>query len=40
MRWADTPIHFIDFEGNAASGIIEFSDSADLPGAFYRVGKP
>jgi DNA polymerase-3 subunit epsilon len=24
MRWADTPIHFIDFEGNAASGIIEF----------------
>ena len=24
MRWTDTPIHFIDFEGNAASGIIEF----------------
>ena len=24
MHWADTPIHFIDFEGNAASGIIEF----------------
>jgi DNA polymerase-3 subunit epsilon len=24
MRWADTPIHFIDFEGNAASGILEF----------------
>ena len=22
--WADTPIHFIDFEGNTASGIIEF----------------
>jgi DNA polymerase-3 subunit epsilon len=24
MSWADTPIHFLDFEGNAASGIIEF----------------
>ncbi len=24
MHWAETPIHFIDFEGNAASGIIEF----------------
>lgn len=24
MHWTDTPIHFIDFEGNAASGIIEF----------------
>lgn len=24
MRWADTPIHFIDFEGSAASGILEF----------------
>lgn len=24
MRWADVPIHFIDFEGNAASGILEF----------------
>ncbi len=24
MPWTDTPIHFIDFEGNAASGIIEF----------------
>ena len=24
MSWANTPIHFIDFEGNAASGIIEF----------------
>lgn len=24
MHWADTPIHFIDFEGNATSGIIEF----------------
>jgi DNA polymerase III epsilon subunit-like protein len=24
MDWADTPIHFVDFEGNAASGIIEF----------------
>lgn len=22
--WADTPIHFIDFEGNGTSGIIEF----------------
>lgn len=24
MRWIDTPIHFIDFEGNAASGILEY----------------
>jgi DNA polymerase III epsilon subunit-like protein len=24
MPWTDTPIHFIDFEGNATSGIIEF----------------
>jgi DNA polymerase-3 subunit epsilon len=24
MHWADTPIHFIDFEGNTNSGILEF----------------
>jgi len=24
MHWADLPIHFIDFEGNTTSGIIEF----------------
>ena len=24
MHWKNTPVHFIDFEGNAASGIIEF----------------
>jgi DNA polymerase-3 subunit epsilon len=24
MTWTDTPIHFLDFEGNAASGILEF----------------
>lgn len=24
MSWADTPIHFIDFEGNATSGILEY----------------
>jgi DNA polymerase III epsilon subunit-like protein len=24
MSWAETPIHFIDFEGNATSGIVEF----------------
>jgi DNA polymerase-3 subunit epsilon len=24
MHWANSPIHFIDFEGNAASGILEF----------------
>ena len=23
MKWTDTPIHFIDFEGSAASGILE-----------------
>lgn len=24
MSWADTPIHFVDFEGNGVSGILEF----------------
>ncbi|MBI2516056.1 MAG: 3'-5' exonuclease [Opitutae bacterium] len=24
MHWADTPIHFIDFEGSRTSGILEF----------------
>jgi DNA polymerase III epsilon subunit-like protein len=24
MTWSETPIHFIDFEGSAASGILEF----------------
>lgn len=24
MSWADTPIHFIDFEGNTTSGILEY----------------
>lgn len=24
MHWADQPIHFLDFEGNRASGILEF----------------
>jgi DNA polymerase-3 subunit epsilon len=24
MRWLDVPIHFIDFEGGATSGIVEF----------------
>jgi DNA polymerase-3 subunit epsilon len=24
MHWTNTPIHFIDFEGSAASGILEF----------------
>jgi DNA polymerase III epsilon subunit-like protein len=24
MNWINTPIHFVDFEGNRASGIIEF----------------
>lgn len=24
MHWTETPIHFIDFEGNATSGILEF----------------
>jgi DNA polymerase III epsilon subunit-like protein len=24
MRWTDVPIHFIDFEGGAVSGILEF----------------
>ncbi len=24
MRWTDAPIHFLDFEGNTTSGILEF----------------
>ncbi len=24
MHWAETPVHFIDFEGNRTSGILEF----------------
>jgi len=24
MRWTDTPIHFLDFEGNRTSGILEY----------------
>jgi len=24
MRWTDVPIHFIDFEGGASSGVLEF----------------
>lgn len=24
MRWTDVPIHFIDFEGSVASGVLEF----------------
>lgn len=24
MSWAETPIHFVDFEGNTTSGILEF----------------
>lgn len=24
MRWTDGPIHFVDFEGNGVSGIVEF----------------
>lgn len=24
MRWSDSPIHFIDFEGNLTSGILEY----------------
>lgn len=24
MRWTDVPVHFIDFEGSVASGILEF----------------
>ena len=24
MRWKDTPIHFVDFEGSIASGILEY----------------
>ena len=26
MRWSDVPIHFIDFEGNLTSGILEYGE--------------
>ncbi|MDR2675547.1 MAG: 3'-5' exonuclease [Opitutaceae bacterium] len=32
MRWTDTPIHFIDFEGSHASGILEFGVATLLGG--------
>jgi len=25
MHWAETPIHFIDFEGNGTSGIMNLA---------------
>jgi DNA polymerase-3 subunit epsilon len=32
MHWTDTPIHFIDFEGSIASGILEFGVATLLGG--------
>lgn len=41
MSWADTPIHFIDFEGSAASGILEFGivtlQGGEIVGAHTRL---
>lgn len=41
MHWADTPIHFIDFEGNATSGILEFGvvtlRGGEIVGAHTRL---
>ena len=33
MRWCDTPIHVIDFEGNLTSGVLEFGIVTLLGGA-------
>ncbi|MBI5381205.1 MAG: 3'-5' exonuclease [Opitutae bacterium] len=32
MRWTEQPIHFLDFEGNRASGILEFGVATVLGG--------
>ena len=41
MRWTDTPIHFLDFEGSAASGILEFGvatlQSGEITGTHTRL---
>lgn len=37
MRWSDAPIHFIDFEGNRASGILEFGVATLQGGAITAV---
>lgn len=44
MRWADTPIHFIDFEGNATSGILEYGvvslRGGDIAATRTRLCRP
>lgn len=37
MSWAETPIHFIDFEGNSASGILEFGVATLQGGAIVAT---
>ena len=37
MHWASTPIHFIDFEGNRSSGVLEFGVVTLLGGAIATV---
>jgi DNA polymerase III epsilon subunit-like protein len=37
VHWAETPIHFIDFEGNATSGILEFGVVTLLAGEITDV---
>ncbi len=44
MHWADTPIHFIDFEGSGASGILEFGvvtlRGGELEAVHTRLCRP
>jgi len=47
MHWADTPIHFLDFEGNATSGVIELGvvtlrggEIAETRTRFCQAGGP
>lgn len=37
MRWSDTPIHFIDFEGNLTSGILEYGVVTILGGKVVKT---
>ncbi len=44
MHWANTPIHFIDFEGNSTSGILEFGvvtlHGGDITATRTRLCRP
>lgn len=37
MLWSDTPIHFIDFEGNLTSGILEYGVATVFQGEIVKT---